>query len=134
MLFTVFGSGALLDTLAVGVSVPETPRPTATVSVNSTEPRGARLPRAQVTALPNAVQVAPLAETRLMPAGRAIRTTTCVAVDGPAYPHRGAHVVVVVALRQEVAPFYEGLGFQRLPDSLFLVLKLSDIEATLPEG
>ncbi len=45
MLFTVFGSGALLDTLAVGVSVPETPRPTATVSVNSTEPRGARLPR-----------------------------------------------------------------------------------------
>lgn len=46
----------------------------------------------------------------------------------------GARLVVVDALRAEVAPFYERLGFRRLPDSLLLVQKLSDVEAALPEA
>lgn len=42
-----------------------------------------------------------------------------------------ARVVVVDALRERVAQFYESLGFRRIPGSLLLVQKLADIEAAL---
>ena len=42
-----------------------------------------------------------------------------------------ARLVVVDALHERVARFYESLGFRRLPDSLLLVQKVSDIEAAL---
>jgi GNAT superfamily N-acetyltransferase len=40
-----------------------------------------------------------------------------------------ARLVVVDALHENVAGFYERLGFRRVPDSLMLVLKTSDAEA-----
>lgn len=43
----------------------------------------------------------------------------------------GARLVVVDALHESVARFYESLGFRRIPDSLLLVQKLADIEAAL---
>lgn len=43
----------------------------------------------------------------------------------------GARLVVVDALHGPVAHFYESLGFRRVPDSLRLVQKLTDIEAAL---
>lgn len=43
----------------------------------------------------------------------------------------GARLVVVDALHETVARFYESLGFRRVPDSLRLVQKLTDIEAAL---
>lgn len=42
-----------------------------------------------------------------------------------------ARLVVVDALHERVAEFYESLGFRRVPDSLLLVQKLTDIEAAL---
>lgn len=47
-----------------------------------------------------------------------------------------ARLVVVDALNERVAQFYESLGFRRIPDSLLLVQKLSDIDAALrgPDG
>jgi GNAT superfamily N-acetyltransferase len=42
-----------------------------------------------------------------------------------------ARLVVVDALHERVARFYESLGFRRLPDSLLLVQKVADIEAAL---
>ena len=42
-----------------------------------------------------------------------------------------ARLVVVDALRERVAQFYESLGFRRIPGSLLLVQKLADIEAAL---
>lgn len=42
-----------------------------------------------------------------------------------------ARVVVVDALAEPVARFYEALGFRRIPGSLRLVQKISDIEAAL---
>jgi GNAT superfamily N-acetyltransferase len=42
-----------------------------------------------------------------------------------------ARLVVVDALHEHVARFYESLGFRRLPDSLLLVQKVADIEAAL---
>jgi GNAT superfamily N-acetyltransferase len=42
-----------------------------------------------------------------------------------------AGVVVVDALHEKVASFYERLGFRRLPESLVLVQKIADIEAAL---
>lgn len=42
-----------------------------------------------------------------------------------------ARVVVVDALAEPVARFYEGLGFRRVPGSLLLVQKVADIEAAL---
>jgi GNAT superfamily N-acetyltransferase len=42
-----------------------------------------------------------------------------------------ARLVVVDALHEPVARFYESLGFRRLPGSLLLVQKLSDVEAAL---
>lgn len=42
-----------------------------------------------------------------------------------------ARLVVVDALHERVARFYEALGFRRVPDSLLLVQKLSDSEAAL---
>jgi hypothetical protein len=42
-----------------------------------------------------------------------------------------ARVVVVDALHEKVAAFYERLGFRRVPDSLVLVQKIADIEAAL---
>ncbi len=44
-----------------------------------------------------------------------------------------ARLVVVDALHQRVAQFCESLGFRRIPDSLRLVQKLTDIEATFPK-
>lgn len=44
-----------------------------------------------------------------------------------------ARLVVVDALHQRVAQFYESLGFRHIPDSLLLVQKLTDIEATFPK-
>lgn len=41
----------------------------------------------------------------------------------------GARLVVVEALSEAVAPFYEALGFRRIPDSPRLVQKISDIAA-----
>lgn len=43
----------------------------------------------------------------------------------------GARLVVVDALHEPVAHFYESLGFRRIPDSLLLVQRLTDIEAAL---
>lgn len=43
----------------------------------------------------------------------------------------GARLVVVDALREPVATFYESLGFRRIPGSLLLVQKISDIEAAI---
>ncbi|MGI8678331.1 MAG: GNAT family N-acetyltransferase [Jatrophihabitans sp.] len=40
-------------------------------------------------------------------------------------------LVVVDALDERVAQFYESLGFRRVPDSLLLVQKITDIEAAL---
>lgn len=42
-----------------------------------------------------------------------------------------ARLVVVDALHERVASFYESLGFRRLPNSLILVQQVSDIEAAL---
>lgn len=42
-----------------------------------------------------------------------------------------ARLVVVDALHERVARFYESLGFSRIPDSLMLVQKVADIEAAL---
>jgi predicted GNAT family N-acyltransferase len=42
-----------------------------------------------------------------------------------------ARLVVVDALHERVAQFYEALGFRRIPDSLLLVQKIADIEAAL---
>lgn len=44
-----------------------------------------------------------------------------------------ARLVVVDALHERVARFYESLGFRRIPGSLLLVQKVSDIEAALRE-
>lgn len=41
----------------------------------------------------------------------------------------GARFVVVDALHERAALFYERLGFRRLPDSLLLVQKIADIQA-----
>ena len=41
----------------------------------------------------------------------------------------GARFVVVDALHEQAAVFYERLGFRRLPDSLLLVQKVADIQA-----
>ncbi|HEX3826448.1 MAG TPA: GNAT family N-acetyltransferase [Sporichthyaceae bacterium] len=45
-----------------------------------------------------------------------------------------ARLVVVDALHENVAQFYESLGFRRLPNSLLLVQKISDIETALDRG
>lgn len=45
-----------------------------------------------------------------------------------------ARVVVVDALNESVARFYEALGFRRIPGSLRLVQKISDVEAALASG
>ena len=42
-----------------------------------------------------------------------------------------ARLVVVDALAERVAQFYESLGFRRLPGSLLLVQKTTDIEAAV---
>lgn len=42
-----------------------------------------------------------------------------------------ARLVVVDALHERVAKFYESLGFRRIPNSLLLVQKVTDIEAAL---
>ena len=42
-----------------------------------------------------------------------------------------ARVVVVDALTERVAAFYERHGFRRIPGSLVLVQKLTDVEAAL---
>ncbi len=42
-----------------------------------------------------------------------------------------ARLVVVEALHEQVAQFYESLGFRRVPGSLLLVQKVADIEAAL---
>lgn len=42
-----------------------------------------------------------------------------------------ARLVVVDALHERVAQFYESLGFRRIPGSLLLVQKLADVEAAL---
>ena len=42
-----------------------------------------------------------------------------------------ARLVVVDALHERVAHFYESLGFRRIPNSLLLVQKITDIEAAL---
>ncbi len=44
-----------------------------------------------------------------------------------------ARLVVVDALHERVAQFYESLGFRRIPSSLLLVQKITDIEAALRE-
>lgn len=44
-----------------------------------------------------------------------------------------ARLVVVDALHERVAQFYESLGFRRIPGSLLLVQKITDIEAALHE-
>lgn len=43
----------------------------------------------------------------------------------------GARLVVVDAIAEPVAQFYETLGFQRIPGSLLLVQKISDVQASL---
>lgn len=53
--------------------------------------------------------------------GRVVDATKAVA----------ARVVVVDALHERVAMFYETLGFRRVPGSLLLVQKVADIEASL---
>ena len=45
-----------------------------------------------------------------------------------------ARVVVVDALAEPVARFYETLGFRRIPGSLRLVQKISDIAAALAQS
>lgn len=45
-----------------------------------------------------------------------------------------ARVVAVDALHERVAQFYETLGFRRIPESLLLVQKISDIEAALRQS
>lgn len=45
-----------------------------------------------------------------------------------------ARLVVVDALHERVAQFYESLGFRRIPGSLLLVQKLTDIEAALRDA
>jgi GNAT superfamily N-acetyltransferase len=45
----------------------------------------------------------------------------------------GARLVVVDALSEKVAHFYEGLGFRRIPDSLLLVQRVSDVAAAVGE-
>ena len=42
-----------------------------------------------------------------------------------------ARLVVVDALHERVAVFYESLGFRRVPGSLMLVQKIADIEAAI---
>ena len=42
-----------------------------------------------------------------------------------------ARLVVVDALHERVARFYEALGFRRIPASLLLVQKVADIEWSL---
>lgn len=42
-----------------------------------------------------------------------------------------ARLVVVDALHETVAGFYEALGFRRIPESLLLVQKVADIELSL---
>jgi GNAT superfamily N-acetyltransferase len=42
-----------------------------------------------------------------------------------------ARLVVVDALHERVARFYEALGFRRIPESLLLVQKVADIEMAL---
>lgn len=42
-----------------------------------------------------------------------------------------ARLVVVDALTERVAEFYESLGFRRVPGSLLLVQRIADIEAAL---
>ncbi len=42
----------------------------------------------------------------------------------------GAKLIVVDALHEQVAGWYEALGFRRVPDSLILVLKISDASAS----
>lgn len=42
-----------------------------------------------------------------------------------------ARLVVVDALTERVAQFYESLGFRRVPGSLLLVQRIADIEAAL---
>lgn len=46
----------------------------------------------------------------------------------------GGRLVVVDALHEPVARFSESLGFRRVPDSLLLVQKVTDIEAALHAG
>jgi len=43
----------------------------------------------------------------------------------------GARLVVVDAIAEAVAKLYEGLGFSRLPGSLLLVQRISDVQASL---
>lgn len=43
----------------------------------------------------------------------------------------GARLVVVDAIAERVAQLYETLGFRRIPGSLLLVQKISDIQASL---
>lgn len=45
-----------------------------------------------------------------------------------------ARMVVVDALREPVASYYETLGFRRIPGRLLLVQKVSDIEAAQPSS
>jgi GNAT superfamily N-acetyltransferase len=45
-----------------------------------------------------------------------------------------ARLVVVDAIHERVAQFYESVGFRRVPGSLLLVQKVSDIEAALDES
>ncbi|MGV8882354.1 MAG: GNAT family N-acetyltransferase [Rhodoglobus sp.] len=45
----------------------------------------------------------------------------------------GARLVVVDALSERVAQFYESLGFRRVPESLVLVQKVSDIRAAFDD-
>lgn len=42
-----------------------------------------------------------------------------------------ARLVVVDALHERVAQFYEALGFRRIPSRFFLVQKIADIEVAL---
>ncbi|MGH3502922.1 MAG: GNAT family N-acetyltransferase [Nocardioidaceae bacterium] len=42
-----------------------------------------------------------------------------------------ARLVVVDALHERVAQFYESLGFRRVPDNLLLAQKVADVEAAL---
>lgn len=45
-----------------------------------------------------------------------------------------ARLVVVEALHERVAQFYDTLGFRRIPGSLLLVQKLTDIEAAFEKS
>lgn len=46
----------------------------------------------------------------------------------------GARLVVVDAIHEKVAVFYERFGFRRLPNSLMLVQKIADIAAAHDKG